>query len=75
MYCTLYCTIWDIFIFQGPGKLYVLSPSSTARNIKFSFPRETVITGVIITTHLNFSLHTFTVREAIKVEKIKKRDK
>ena len=48
-------------LLQGPGNLFVFSANPSARHIKFLFAKETVITGVIITTHLNFTLRTFTV--------------
>ena len=46
---------------QGPGQLVVLAPSSATRFAKFHFGEETVVTGVLITTHLDHTLRSFRV--------------
>ena len=46
---------------QGPGQLVVLAPSSATRFAKFHFGEETVVTGVLVTTHLDHTLRSFRV--------------
>ena len=46
---------------QGPGQLVVLAPSSATRFAKFHFGEETVVTGMLVTTHLDHTLRSFRV--------------
>ena len=49
------------FLSQGPGKLFVLLPSSSSRFIKFHFGEEVLVSGMLITTKKEHALRRFKV--------------